>query len=354
MNYLIIKTSSIGDIVQTFPVVDYLRTKDPGCYIDWIVEEEYVPLLKAHPHLTTVLTTATRRWRRCLIEKRSFQELCQTITALRKTSYDVVFDLQGNTKSGVITQMARSKQKVGFGWESTAEWPNFFTTNRRFNVAEELPVQRRYLSLVEQFFQDPIPFQPRGVELCLNSEEEARIAELKKSDTPRIMVAFASKWKNKTLSLATWQQFLQTVYEQKKCHFYFVSGTSQEQEMASQLASNFPNSASFQGLSFPLWQRMMCEMDLVIAVDSAALALCGTTQVPSFSFFGPTQANAYKPLGPQHHHFQGTCPYHIDFPARCPRLRSCPTGACLKQVSAETLVKAYQATPELCKRSNTL
>jgi heptosyltransferase I len=90
-------------------------------------------------------------------------------------------------------------------------------------------------------------------------------------------------------------------------------------------------------------------MDRVIAVDSAALALCGTTSTPSFSFFGPTQASIYKPLGVQHHHFQGTCPYAMSFSARCPRLRSCKTGACLKQASSLELIQSYVSSQSIKK-----
>lgn len=341
MYYLIVKTSSIGDIIQTFPVVDYLHEKDPGCMIDWIVEEEYAPLLRSYPGLSSVLTVATRRWRHCLIEKKSFQELKQTLSCLRKHRYNVLFDLQGNTKSGLITQMASAQKKVGFGWSSISEWPNYFATRQRFEVGLDISIQRRYLSVVEQFFHEQTPFQPKKIELQLSAEDSAKLIELRRASRSRIMVAFASKWENKCLLLSTWLQFLGNLYQQENPIFYFVSGTAQEKQMADRLAAEFPESFSLQGLSFPLWQRLMGEMDLVIAVDSAALALCGTTSTPSFSFFGPTQASVYKPLG-QHYHFQGECPYQVKFSARCPKLRTCPTGACLKEVGASTLIKTYQ------------
>lgn len=340
MNFLIVKTSSIGDIIHTFPVVQYLKARSPNCTIDWVVEEEYASLVRSHPDVATVYTVGSRRWRRHLFKKKSYQELIQFISLFKKKPYDAVFDLQGNTKSAFLTQIAKSSHKVGFGWNSSPEWPNYFVTRQRFEVSQGLPIQQRYLSVVQQFFNDETPFIPQGIELNLTEHETEELKRYPKQNGPSVMVAFASRWENKCLAQETLTAFLKDLYAEEKCCFYFVSGNREEKEEADQLAQQFPESLSLQGLSFPLWQRIMGQMDLVIAVDSAALALCGTTSTPSFSFFGPTKASVYKPIGAQHHHYQGTCPYQVNFAARCPRLRTCPTGACLKSATAESLQKA--------------
>jgi heptosyltransferase-1 len=342
MNFLIVKTSSIGDIVHTFPVAEYLKNRYPMCQIDWIVEEEYASLVQANPHINHVHTLASRRWRRSIFKKNTFPQVTQTISSLKKIVYDAVFDLQGNIKSAFLTQIAKSPKKVGFGWSSSPEWPNYFVTRERFNVDLNLPIQKRYLSVVQQFFKDSEPFEPKGVELQLSAKEQDILVSYRRIGQSRIMVAFASKWENKCLSLPTLIQFLKQVYEQEKCFFYFVSGNVQEKKLADALVEYFPDSTVLQALSFPLWQRLMGEMDLVIAADSAALALCGTTSTPSFSFFGPTLATIYKPLGAQHHHFQAKCPYAVSFSTRCPRLRTCKTGACLKEADSSEIFKHYQ------------
>ncbi len=342
MNFLIVKTSSIGDIIQTFPVVEYLKKRYPDCRVDWVVEEEYLTLVKSHPGISQALSLATRRWRRSIFKKNSFYELAQMISSLKKTVYDVVFDLQGNTKSALLTQLIKASKKVGFGWTSLPEWPNYFATRERFNVDPNLPIQKRYLSVVQQFFNDPEPFQPGSVELQLSPLEQEKLVSYRQAGQSRIMVAFASKWENKCLSIPTLISFLKQVHEQEKCLFYFACGSDHEKRIADELGELFPKSCVLQGLSFPLWQRLMGEMDLVIAADSAALALCGTTATPSFSFFGPTKAAVYKPIGRQHSHFQGECPYALSFSARCPRLRSCKTGACLKSADSSEIFKQFR------------
>jgi heptosyltransferase I len=61
---LIVKTSAIGDVIQTFPVLEYLRRKFPEAKIDWVVEEGIAPLLYAHPQIGEVITIRSKVWRK--------------------------------------------------------------------------------------------------------------------------------------------------------------------------------------------------------------------------------------------------------------------------------------------------
>lgn len=329
MKFLIIKTSSLGDIIQSFPVIDYLKKRFPQAQIDWVVEKEYEETLKAHPGLFQVIPFYSRHWRKNLLS--ALTEIPRFKKRLRKKSYDAVFDLQGNTKSAFITILTKASKKVGFGWNSVAEFPSFFTANHHVDVEADLQIQQRYLRVVQSFFQDSQPFSPQEVVLKLSEKESAHLEEITVAHSPRIMIACGSRWVNKQLSLQTLQELVLKLYYQKNPYFYFVSGNPEETKVAHQLHALVPNSGQIvTGLTVPLWQALMREMDLVITVDSAALALCGTTNIPSSSYFGPSLATVYKPVGSQHTAWQGACPYGIQFKARCPRLRTCKTGACLK------------------------
>ena len=334
MKFLIVKTSSIGDIIQAFPAAAYLKIRFPSAVVDWVVEEEYQGLVQAHPAISHVIPFHSRRLRKDLS---ALKEIPCFIRKIRKTCYDAVFDLQGNTKSAFITMVAKSADKVGPGWKSVAEFPSFFATNYHVEVNPQLQIQQRYLHVVQRFFNDVKPFTPPEVVLNLSEEEKQQLERLKVHHRPCIMVAAGSRWQNKQLSQETLEELV--LAQQETPYFYFVSGSAQETITAEKLHSLVPNrSQVVTSLSFPLWQALMREMDLVIAADSAALALCGTTATPSLSFFGPSLARIYKPLGAQHRAWQGSCPYGLQFKTRCPRLRTCPTGACLKQAKAEEVI----------------
>ena len=258
---------------------------------------------------------------------------------LRQENYDVLFDLQGNTKSGLITGLAKAKEKVGLGRKSVAEFPNLFATTRRIDVDGSLQVQQRYLQVVQKFFSDEAVFIPEGVNLKLQPAEEDKLASLRVPEGPKMMVACGSRWLNKKLAEKTLEELIRKIVIQENPYFYFIGGSLAEKEIADHLHRLFPRSQSVGGLSFSVWQALMREMDLVIAVDSAALALCGMTKTPSLSFFGPSLATVYKPLGNQPVAWQGTCPYGQKFTTRCPLLRTCKTGACLKSATSDQLLE---------------
>ena len=325
--FLIIKTSSIGDVIQTFPVVEYLKRKFPGCAIDWVVEEAFAPLLDAHPQIRDVIVLDTRKWRK----KPSWKAFRAFRAKLKNERYDAVFDLQGNIKSALITAMTRSSQKIGFGWNSTSEKPNVLATTHRFDISSALPIQQRYLKLVQAWLGDPIPFEPTPAPLLLKEAEHERLDAM---NLPQncYLVAAGSKWASKKLPLSTLTELLQLI---PSAHFILIWGSPPEKQEAEELHAALPDRSTITGdLSLPLLQAIIRRCSGVIAVDSAILALSGTTSTPSYSIFGPSLASVYKPVGDQNRSIQGECPYGRKFNARCPILRSCKTAACIRTLSA--------------------
>ena len=339
---LIVKTSAIGDVIQTFPVLHYLRARFPEAEIDWVAERSIVPLLKAHPLLSQVIPIDTRRWRKEPFSQETRLAFSQFKGQLRKKRYDVLFDLQGNAKSAVVTLCANANTKVGYSWRSVREKCNLFATNQRIYVPSDGNIRSKYLRLVQSYYGDEKPFEFHGVRLLLNEEEQKRL-EATSVHVPTLMVCFGSKWQNKQLDPTSWLQFLTRLSQERPISFLFIYGDEREKAQAEEFASHFPDRSQVVGeLSLPLWQALMWKVEAVLAVDSAALHLCGTTATPSFSVFGPSLSTIYKPLEERHASFQGTCPYGLTFPQRCPKLRTCKTGACIRSLNGDVLFDAFQ------------
>lgn len=350
---LIVKTSAIGDVIQTFGVLEYLRQRYPEARIDWIVEEGIAPLLKAHPQVDHVLEIKSKVWRKNPLAAQTRAEIGAFRKRLKETKYDVLFDLQGNAKSAVVTSMAKAGAKVGFGWTSVREKCNLLVTTHRFNFAPGINIRSKYLGLVQSYFGDDSVFEQSGVLLDLSSEEAERLSGLKMDHTPKIMVCFGSKWPNKRLEISTLRGLLEKIAEDSNPYYTFIYGDAEEKLIAEQLSAHFNNRSTAVGqLSLPLWQALMWEMDGVIAADSAALHLCGTTNTPSLSVFGPSMASYYSPPGERHHAVQGACPYGKTFSSRCPILRSCSTGACMKGHQADALFDAYKVWAKRWDKAN--
>lgn len=343
MKILIVKTSSIGDVIHALPVLEYLRRRFPFAQIDWAVEKGCKELLEAHPLVDRILVLDSRAWRKSLAKRGTWREIGEFFGKLRREEYDLLIDLQGNSKSALVTFSAKAKEKVGFGWRALPEKPNWLVTTHRYLPPEGLSVRERNLQLVQQHVSDFSSVDFSVTTFKLTEEEKRRKEEiLAQCRGARLMIAFGSKWKNKRLSEETLFPLIKKIEEEFHPAFLFIWASEEERRVANKLQACFPrDSQSVGDLSLNLWQSLMAEMQGVLAMDSAALHLCATTTTPSFSVFGPSSSEYYKPEGERHLAVQGVCPYERIFEKRCPILRTCQTGACIRNMRADELFKQF-------------
>lgn len=107
MKILIVRVSSLGDVVHNMPMAADIRRHFPGAQIDWVVEEAYTSLVRLNPHIRTIIPIALRRWRKTLFSAATRAEISAFRSALRAEQYDLVFDTQGLMKTSVVMRMAR-------------------------------------------------------------------------------------------------------------------------------------------------------------------------------------------------------------------------------------------------------
>lgn len=334
MKILIVKTSSFGDVIHTFPVVGYLKSKFPDAQIDWVVEEPIRQVLEAHPDINRVLPIVTKDWRK----GENSLAFWQFRRDLHHVEYDLVLDLQGNIKSGFFTWLSRGKDKIGFAYPAVPEWPNLFFTKKRFLPPKGQNIRDDYLSIVQQYFNDAETYEDKGVSLEISEDQIQIVGEILQNaqlqQGKKVLVCPGSAWENKQLPSETLVEVLKKMPESS---FLFLWGTQKEKDAADKLQREFPsNSLVLDRMELPTLQNLMASVDLIVSMDSLPLHLAATTSTPTLSFFGPSNADKYRPKGEQHRAIQGSCPYGKTFEKRCPILRTCATGACIRSISPES------------------
>src|SRR6185503_17413795 len=95
MRVLIVKTSSMGDVVHALPVVHDMRRALPNLHIEWLVEASFAAIPRMHPGIDRVLPLNWRRWRRKLLNGDTWRAIGALRAQLREQAYDCVLDLQG-------------------------------------------------------------------------------------------------------------------------------------------------------------------------------------------------------------------------------------------------------------------
>ena len=132
MKILLVKLSSLGDVVHTLPVVQDILAAMPDAQIDWVVEKSFAPLLAMNPGLHRVIPCEIRRWCKTLFSATTRREWRAFKTQLLLEAYDAVIDLQGLTKSAVVSRLVRlaphgkrfamANQTEGSGYEAPTRW----------------------------------------------------------------------------------------------------------------------------------------------------------------------------------------------------------------------------------------
>ena len=132
MKILLVKLSSLGDVVHALPVVRDIRAALPDAQTDWVVEKAFAPLLALNPNLHRIIPCEIRRWRRSPLAAQTRQQWNAFKADLRQTAYDAVIDLQGLTKSALVARLARlapggkryalANQTDGSGYEAPTRW----------------------------------------------------------------------------------------------------------------------------------------------------------------------------------------------------------------------------------------
>jgi 3-deoxy-D-manno-octulosonic-acid transferase/heptosyltransferase-1 len=118
VNILLVKLSSIGDVVHTLPSLAALRKRFPEAHITWVVEEESLDIVQGNPRVDRILVSGRKRWARNLAQGRRIGETAgeavRFLRDLRDRRYDVVIDFMGLLKSAVLVFLSRGKRKLGY------------------------------------------------------------------------------------------------------------------------------------------------------------------------------------------------------------------------------------------------
>ena len=120
MRILIVRTSSLGDLVHMLPAISDIAQHVPGAQIDWVVEEAFAEIPGWHPAVNRVLTVAHRRWRRAWFSAPVRQQRQAVKEAIRDGQYDIVLDMQALLKSVWLVRASAGK-KHGLDWRSARE-----------------------------------------------------------------------------------------------------------------------------------------------------------------------------------------------------------------------------------------
>lgn len=159
LRLLIIKTSSLGDVIHNLPAVSDIGARFPDAAIDWVVEEGFADVAALHPAVARVIPVALRRWRRAPLAPATWREFRDLRRVLRAERYDAVLDTQGLLKSAVLARLARGAS-CGQDRKTAREPLAACFYDRTFHVARGRHAVVRNRDLAAQALGYALPMTP--------------------------------------------------------------------------------------------------------------------------------------------------------------------------------------------------
>lgn len=290
LRVLIVKTSSMGDVVHALPVVHDILAAHPGARIDWLVEEAYADIVRAHPGVRRVIPLALRRWRKQFWRAEIRQEWREWKAGLRAETYDAVIDLQGLVKSALIARLARGPL-YGLSWGNAREAlaPLFYAHRQKTDLHRTEAAVPRYRALVAWALR----YAPQGKPqygLSLQAERPAWLA----GDAPYALLLSATAKDRKLWEEARWVALGRALAAQGRIGV-FAWGNAAERARAERLAEAV-NAAASDGTmtracvapaAFGLaeWMRVLRATSVVVGVDTGLLYLAAAVGTPAVAVY---------------------------------------------------------------------
>nr|WP_166642319.1 lipopolysaccharide heptosyltransferase I [Paludibacterium purpuratum] len=151
MNVLIVRTSSMGDLIHTWPAITELVKHYPNLNISWLAEENFADIARLHPAVNQVIPLAWRRWRGRILSPSTWREIRQLKQQLRMMHWDMVIDSQGLLKSAIPARLAGGPV-AGFDWRSIREPVASLLYNKTYRIDwQQAAVARNRLLFARAF-----------------------------------------------------------------------------------------------------------------------------------------------------------------------------------------------------------
>lgn len=317
MRILVVKLSSLGDILHVLPTVCALKAQT-GASIDWVVHPEFAAIVRCFAAVDNVLTFPRRKL---------FSEFRKSVRELRKVEYDLVVDLHGLMKSAIVTSLARAKRKIGPSYAregSALFYPERAGRMHRdchaavqaFDTLDYLKLERPTRDLNPSDFNLPSIDVPAG--------------------SPLIAFAPVSRWDSKNWPIERFQELVPLIVKTYPSAKIVVLGGKADIEVGNEIASIAPEvvanlcGKSSIGESMSLLSRC----SLLIANDTGPVHMAAAVGTRCLVVFGPTRPDWTGPFGSGHRVIMKSLSCQPCLRHTCPR----GTKECMSAITAEEVL----------------
>ncbi|MDR6741969.1 MULTISPECIES: lipopolysaccharide heptosyltransferase I [Herbaspirillum] len=285
MNILIVRVSSLGDVVHNMPMVADIHRHFPAAQIDWAVEEGYTSLVGLNPHVRKIIPIALRRWRKTLFSAATRAEIGAFRRELQAERYDLVFDTQGLLKTSVVMRMARlAPQGRRIGLANATEGSGYEPISRIFHD-QSIPVGLRTHAVTRARLvaAAALGYQLDGQpDFALQPPEPVRWAWM--PEQPYVVFFHGTARAAKQWPQAQWIKLGQALAA-RGLQILLPWGSAREQEAARQLAAGIPGATVLPALPMMQAVALVQQARLVVGLDTGLTHIAAAYGKPTIELY---------------------------------------------------------------------
>ena len=301
---LIIKLSAIGDVIHTLPFLDVIRRQYPGAAIDWLIEEDAGQIIEGHKELDRVIVSRRKSWQRAFLRSGKRVETLGAVAGfvreLRAREYDLVIDIQGLLKSGLMTGLVKGKRKVGFS--GGREGSSIFLTERPFPVNYDQHALDRYLQGARHLGCETNAWEG-AIPIGQSDKEPVNrlIRENGLQGKPLVAINPMAKWETKLWDSKKFAILATRLQKELGCKVLFT-GSGQDRPILERITGamdtqpfNLAGQTTLKELAY-----LFSKCDLAVTTDTGPMHLAAAMGCPVVALFGPTSPLRTGPYGEGH------------------------------------------------------
>lgn len=348
VNILIIKLSAIGDVVHALPFLEVLKKGLPEARIDWLVEEAASQVIEGHPAIHRIILSRRKSWQKKLTKKANplslLGEISGFLKELRLCEYDLVVDLQGLLKSGVLVGLSKGKRKVGMS--GSREGARLFLNERPIRVDYDQHAIDRYLKVAESLGYDSAKWDGH---IPVSGPDRRLIDQILVSSGmekgPLVAINPIARWRTKLWRPERFAILADRIRDEMGCEVIFTGSDLDEQiidDITGMMKTRFLNLVGQTNLKELAYFYSRCK--LLITTDTGPMHMAAAMGCPVVALFGPTAPWRTGPYGKGHKVIRADVECSPCFKKRCDHMK------CMEEITVE---KVFEGVREVVtKRSD--
>ncbi len=290
MRILIVKLSSIGDIVHTLPTLAAIRRALPEAEISWAVERRSAEILRGNQLIDNLIEIDTRSLRAGKIVGDILPAARRQFGELRKHKFDLALDFQGLFKSAAIAKISGARRRYGFGKTSLREPASRFLLTETFEIADDINIVRKNLALAAKALQIEIPDENFEYPIFTGDAHKLEAAKIiEQTGANYAILNPAGGWATKLWSAEKFGQLADKIWEENGL-ISVVTTAPNEKELAEKVLQNSRSGKILLAQpSLKGFYELAKTAKIYVGGDTGPTFLAIAANAPVVGIFGPTE-----------------------------------------------------------------